>query len=88
MKKRKRERGREREGKGAGGERGEDRRREEREGERRDGEENLLGEMEHEQIKSLKSYLCVISVHVYIKLMQAISFPELLLIKEKPLLIV
>lgn len=33
--------------------------------------------------KRLKSYLCVIFEHVYIKLMQAISFPELFLKKEK-----
>ena len=33
--------------------------------------------------KSLKSSLCIIFVHAYIKLMKAISFPELFLKKEK-----
>lgn len=40
------------------------------EGERKgkgEGEETLLGGMEHKQVNSLKPHLCVICVHVHIK---------------------
>lgn len=74
-----------------GGDEKEDEQEEEEGGERRREKEEKKKEKERKMYlekltltkKRFKAYLCVIFEHVYIKLMQAINFPELFLKKRE-----